>query len=62
MKEKTKAYYKTVFKWWAKNRLKPFLIKAGIVLLIVAVALGLFVLLISVSLTRIPYRKPQDTP
>lgn len=47
MKEKTKAYYKTVFKWWAKNRLKPFLIKAGIVLLIVAVAFGLFVLLMA---------------
>ena len=32
MKEKTKAFYKTVFKYWCKEKLKPFLIKTLIVL------------------------------
>lgn len=45
MKEKTKAFYKTVFKYWCKEKLKPFLIKTLIILLIVAVGFFLFVLL-----------------
>lgn len=45
MKEKTKAFYKTVFKYLRKEKLKPFLIKSLIVLLIVAVGFFLFVLL-----------------
>lgn len=47
MKEKTKAFYKTVFKYWVKERLKPFLIKFLLVLIIVAVGLAAFVLLMS---------------
>lgn len=47
MKEKTKAFYKTVFKYWVRERLKPFLIKFLIVMIIVAVGFIAFVLLMS---------------
>lgn len=47
MKEKTKAFYKTVFKYWVRERLKPFLIKFLIVLIIVAVGFVAFVLLMN---------------
>ena len=47
MKEKTKAFYKTVFKYWVKERVKPFLKKAVIVLIIAAAGFIAFVLLMS---------------
>lgn len=45
MKEKTKAFYKTVFQYWWQERAKPFLRKTLIILLIMAVAFIAFTLL-----------------
>lgn len=45
MKEKTRAFYKTVFKYWWQERAKPFLKKILIILLIMAVAFIAFTLL-----------------
>lgn len=47
MKEKTKAFYKAVFKYWWKERAKPLLKKALIVLIIVTVSFIAFTLLMS---------------
>ena len=47
MKEKRKVFYKTVFRYWAREKLKPFLIKLLIVSLVVAVGFFAFVWLMA---------------
>ena len=42
MKEKRKTFYKTVFRYWTREKLKPFLIKLFIVSLVVAVGFFAF--------------------
>ena len=47
MKEKRKTFYKTVFRYWTREKLKPFLIKLFIVSLVVAVGFFAFVWLMA---------------
>ena len=42
MKEKRKTFYKTVFRYWTREELKPFLIKVFIVSVVVAVGFFAF--------------------
>ena len=42
MKEKRKTFYKTVFRYWTREKLKPFLIKLFIASLVVAVGFFAF--------------------
>lgn len=47
MKEKRKTFYKTVFRYWTREKLKPFLIKLLIVSLVVVVGFFAFVWLMA---------------
>lgn len=47
MKEKRKTFYKTMFRYWTREKLKPFLIKLLIVSLVVVVGFFAFVWLMA---------------
>lgn len=47
MKEKRKTFYKTMFRYWTREKLKPFLIKLFIVSLVVMVGFFAFVWLMA---------------